>query len=108
MQREQPERPSPPQTLNLNSNMWHRSPPAQNIQPVTRTYNTLMIACNTSSQWGEALRVYEEMAGAGHAPNTTTFNALISAYSKAGDLGKVLSIFKDMVQQVWWIKFVFC
>ena len=29
----------------------------QGIEPVTRTYNTLMIACNTSGQWQEALRI---------------------------------------------------
>ena len=28
----------------------------ERIQPVTRTYNTLMIACNTSNQWQARLR----------------------------------------------------
>jgi pentatricopeptide repeat domain-containing protein 1 len=60
-----------------------------NTKPVTRTYNTLMIACNTSGQWQEALNVYGEMVRLGHSPNTTTFNALISAHSKAGRLEKV-------------------
>ena len=32
---------------------------AEGIKPVTRTYNTLMIACNASGQWQEALGVYE-------------------------------------------------
>jgi len=50
----------------------------ENVQPVTRTYNTLMIACNTSNQWQEALRVYEELTASGQQPNTTTYNALIS------------------------------
>jgi pentatricopeptide repeat protein len=58
----------------------------QGIEPVTRTFNTLMIACNTSGQWQEALQVFNKMISAGHAPNTTTFNALISAYSKVGCL----------------------
>jgi pentatricopeptide repeat domain-containing protein 1 len=62
---------------------------SNNTKPVTRTYNTLMIACNTSGQWREALNVYAEMIRLGHSPNTTTFNALISAHSKAGRLEKV-------------------
>jgi pentatricopeptide repeat protein len=62
---------------------------ANNTKPVTRTYNTLMIACNTSGQWQEALSVYGEMVRMGHTPNTTTYNALISAHSKAGRLEKV-------------------
>ena len=61
----------------------------QGIAPVTRTYNTLMIACNTSNQWLESLQIYEHMKQAGLQPNTTTYNALISAYSKAGRLEKV-------------------
>ena len=72
----------------------------QGIQPVTRTCNTLMIACNTSGQWPEALRVYEDMLAAGHVPNTTTYNALITAHSKAGSFNKVLEAFQQMVQQV--------
>ena len=72
----------------------------QGIQPVTRTCNTLMIACNTSGQWQEALRVYEDMLAAGHVPNTTTYNALITAHSKAGSFNKVLEAFQQMVQQV--------
>jgi pentatricopeptide repeat protein len=62
---------------------------ANHTKPVTRTYNTLMIACNTSGQWQKALNVYAEMVRMGHGPNTTTFNALISAHSKAGRLEKV-------------------
>ena len=50
----------------------------EGVAPVTRTYNTLMIACNTSNQWQEALRVYDELVTHGHQPNTTTYNALIS------------------------------
>lgn len=64
---------------------------ASNTKPVTRTYNTLMIACNTSGQWQEALNVYSEMVRMGHTPNTTTYNALISAHSKAGRFEKVRS-----------------
>lgn len=75
-------------------------PPRQGIQPVTRTCNTLMIACNTSGQWQEALRVYEDMLNAGHVPNTTTYNALITAHSKAGSFNKVLEAFGQMVRQV--------
>ena len=78
--------------------MWPRC--LQGIQPVTRTCNTLMIACNTSGQWQEALRVYEDMLAAGHVPNTTTYNALITAHSKAGSFNKVLEAFQQMVQQV--------
>jgi pentatricopeptide repeat protein len=32
---------------------------ADGTKPVTRTYNTLMIACNASGQWQEALNIYE-------------------------------------------------
>lgn len=70
------------------------------IQPVTRTFNTAMIACNTSNQWQESLRVYEELLASGQPPNTTTFNAVISAHSKGGDLPRVLQTFREMVQQV--------
>lgn len=45
----------------------------EGIQPVTRTFNTLMIACNTSNQWQESLRIYDELLAAGQPPNTTTF-----------------------------------
>ncbi len=72
----------------------------QGIEPVTRTYNTLMIACNTSGQWQTALQLYQEMKAAGHALNTTSYNALISAHSKAGDLPQVLDTYRQMVQQV--------
>lgn len=85
--------------LLLLLSLSHQSPPqtnqvidamnANNTKPVTRTYNTLMIACNTSGQWQKALDVYSEMVRMGHAPNTTTYNALISAHSKAGRLEKV-------------------
>lgn len=68
------------------------------MEPVARTYNTLMIACNSSNQWAEALGVYSQMAAAGHAPNTTTYNALITAYSKAGRLEKVMETLREMVR----------
>ena len=55
----------------------------QGVEPVTRTYNTLMIACNTSNNWQETLKVYSKMLQLGHQANTTTYNALITAYSKA-------------------------
>ena len=61
----------------------------QGIEPVTRTYNTLMIACNGSNQWQECLQVYARLVQAGMTPNTTTYNALISAHGKAGRIEKV-------------------
>ena len=67
---------------------------------MTRTYNTLMIACNTSGQWQQALEVHREMRGAGHPLNTTSYNALISAHSKSGHLDQVLSTYRNMVEQV--------
>lgn len=79
---------------------WSLHANAQGIEPVTRTYNTLMIACNTSGQWATALQLHEEMRAAGHALNTTSYNALISAHSKAGDLPQVLDTYRQMVQQV--------
>jgi len=36
-------------------------PLLQGIEPVIRTYNTLMIACNSSNQWQESLRVYQQV-----------------------------------------------
>lgn len=67
---------------------------------MTRTYNTLMIACNTSGQWQQALEVHREMRGAGHPLNTTSYNALISAHSKSGHLDQVLSTYRNMVEEV--------
>ena len=67
---------------------------------MTRTYNTLMIACNTSGQWQQALEVHREMRGAGHPLNTTSYNALISAHSKSGHLDQVLSTYRSMVEEV--------
>ena len=67
---------------------------------MTRTYNTLMIACNTSGQWQQALEVHREMRAAGHPLNTTSYNALISAHSKSGHLDQVLSTYRSMVEEV--------
>lgn len=77
---------------------------------MTRTYNTLMIACNTSGQWQQALEVHGEMRGAGHALNTTSYNALISAHSKSGHLDQVLATYRAMVQEVclWALCWVPC
>lgn len=72
----------------------------QGVPPVTRTYNTLMIACNTSGQWQQALEVHKEMRAAGHMLNTTSYNALISAHSKSGHLDQVLSTYRSMVEEV--------
>lgn len=74
--------------------------PAQGVPPVTRTFNTLMIACNTSGQWQQALEVHREMRADGHALNTTSYNALISAHSKSGHLDQVLSTYRSMVEEV--------
>jgi len=72
----------------------------QGVPPVTRTYNTLMIACNTSGQWQQALEVHRAMRAAGHMLNTTSYNALISAHSKSGHLDQVLSTYRSMVEEV--------
>lgn len=69
----------------------------QGVQPVLRTYNTLIIACNMCNQPREALSVYTEMLGENFMPNSTTYNALISAYGKLGQLEKVLEVYQDMV-----------
>ena len=63
---------------------------AQGVEPVLRTYNTLIIACNMCGQPREAMAVYKRMLDEGYSPNATTYNALISAYGKAGQLDKVL------------------
>lgn len=62
---------------------------AAGCQPVTRTYNTLMIACNAGGQWQQALGVHQRMLAAGQACNTTTYNALITAHGRAGHFHKV-------------------
>ena len=61
----------------------------QGVDPVLRTYNTLIIACNMCGQPREAMAVYRRMLDAGYNPNATTYNALISAYGKSGQLDKV-------------------
>ena len=61
----------------------------QGVDPVLRTYNTLIIACNMCGQPREAMAVYRRMLDAGYNPNATTYNALISAYGKNGQLDKV-------------------
>ena len=61
---------------------------AQGVEPVLRTYNTLIIACNMCGQPREAMAVYKRMLDEGYNPNATTYNALISAYGKAGQLDK--------------------
>ena len=67
------------------------------MQPVLRTYNTLMIACNICSQPREALRLYEAMRrDEGFSPNATTFNALITAHGKAGQLDRAMEAFREM------------
>jgi pentatricopeptide repeat protein len=62
----------------------------QGVEPVLRTYNTLIIACNMCGQPREAMAVYKRMLDEGYTPNATTYNALISAYGKAGQLDKVV------------------
>jgi pentatricopeptide repeat domain-containing protein 1 len=61
----------------------------QGVEPTLRTFNTLMIACNTCNEPDEALRVFETMVAPRFLPNETTFNALISVYGKLGQLNKV-------------------
>ena len=60
----------------------------QGVEPVLRTYNTLIIACNMCNQPREAMAVYKRMLDEGYTPNATTYNALISAHGKAGQLDK--------------------
>ncbi len=66
----------------------------QGIDPEIRTYNTVIIACNMSSQAQEALRVYKRMLAVGAQPTATTYTALISAYGKIGQLERALQIFQ--------------
>ena len=47
----------------------------QGVDPVLRTYNTLIIACNMCGQPREAMAVYRRMLDAGYSPNATTYNA---------------------------------
>lgn len=62
------------------------------MSPALRTYNTLIIACNTCNQPREALSIYQELLAESFTPNSTTCNALISAYGKLGQLDKVLEV----------------
>ena len=55
----------------------------QGIDPEARTFNTIIIACNMSSQACEAVRVYERMLAAGAQPTATTFTALIRCSSSS-------------------------
>lgn len=64
----------------------------QGVEPVLRTYNTLIIACNMCNQPREAMAVHRRMLNEGYTPNATTYNALISAYGKAGQLDKVMEV----------------
>ncbi len=61
------------------------------MEPVLRTYNTLMICNNMCQQPRETMSIYKRMLEEGFTPNATTYNALISAYGKAGQLDKVLA-----------------
>ena len=67
-------------------------PYLQGVEPVLRTYNTLIIACNMCNQPREAMAVHRRMLSEGYTPNATTYNALISAYGKAGQLDKVMEV----------------
>ena len=64
----------------------------QGLEPVLRTYNTLIIACNMCNQPREAMAVYKRMLDEGYTPNATTYNALISAHGKAGQLDQVMEV----------------
>ena len=46
----------------------------------------------------EALKVYDRLIAAGHAPIATTYTALISAYGKSGQLQKALQTFETMIR----------
>jgi pentatricopeptide repeat protein len=47
-------------------------PLLQGVQPVLRTFNTLIIACNMCNQPREAVAVYRRMLEEGYSPNSTT------------------------------------
>lgn len=49
----------------------------QGIEPVTRTYNTCMIACNSSNHWQEALQVYAQMLQVGGCRQTTFYTLVL-------------------------------
>ena len=62
----------------------------QGVEPVLRTYNTLMICNNMCHQPRETMNMYKRMTEEGFTANATTYNALISAYGKSGQLDKVM------------------
>lgn len=73
----------------------------QGVEPVLRTYNTLIIACNMCNQPREAMAVHRRMLDEGYTPNATTYNALISAYGKAGQLDKVMEV--CLLHQIYYV-----
>lgn len=73
---------------------------SRGVEPVVRTFNTVMISCNAAGRTNETLQVYNSMLQNSLKPNTTSFNALISAYSKAHRFEMVWETYKQMIQQV--------
>ena len=61
---------------------------AQGTKPETRTYNTIMTACNRSGQPESAMAVYERMLADGMQPTTGTYTGLITAWGKNGKVGR--------------------
>ncbi len=59
----------------------------QGTKPETRTYNTIMTACNRSGQPESAMAVYERMLADGMQPTTGTYTGLITAWGKNGKVG---------------------
>ena len=75
--------------------MWYT---LQGVEPVLRTFNTLIIACNMCNQPREAMAVHRRMIEEGLEPNATSYNALISAYGKAVQLDNVMEVFREMLR----------
>lgn len=70
---------------------------SQGTPPAQRTYNTIIIACNTCGQPQQALQMYCRMLADNVPPNSTTCNALISAYGKTRNLASALAVYQDMI-----------
>eukprot|EP00976_Prorocentrum_cordatum_P053927 1087608-Prorocentrum_minimum.AAC.1 len=60
------------------------------------TYGALLRTCEGAGLWEEAAAHFEEMRGAGLAPNALTFNALLATMAAAGQVERAERVCADM------------
>ncbi|XP_051145670.1 pentatricopeptide repeat-containing protein At4g22760 [Andrographis paniculata] len=59
-------------------------------------YTAMILGFSTNGRAYEAIKLFEEMIGAGIIPNAVTFTGILSAYSHAGMVEEGYSCFKSM------------